>query len=57
MKPVDPVAIDTGRNPYVSPENGDSPYTKSHGPDDLPSQLTEYGYGFWFRYTTTYPVR
>lgn len=37
MKPVDAVAIDTGKNPYISPENGDSPYTKSHGPDDLPS--------------------
>lgn len=31
-------------------EDGDTPETNIDG-------LTEYGYGYWFRYLTTYPVR
>lgn len=59
VKVVPAVTVDTGAPgaKYTAAENGDAVLTKTHGADQLPTNLNEYGYGFWMRYLTTFPVR
>jgi hypothetical protein len=49
--------VSTGNNLLAAPTDGDSPLTKEHTLDQIPQALQEYGYGFWMRYLTHYPVR
>lgn len=39
------------------PFDGDSPFDKFTDTDGVPNKITEYGYGFWLRFLTTYPKR
>jgi hypothetical protein len=54
---VAPIVSNSGKDTLKAPVNGDAPLTKEHTLDQLPQNINEYGYGFWLRFLTHYPVR
>jgi hypothetical protein len=51
------VNINSGDGVLNAPTDGDSPLIKELTLTQLPGLVNEYGYGFWMRYLTHFPVR
>jgi hypothetical protein len=54
---VAPVTVNSGKDILKPSATSDPVFTKDLPLDSLPVNLNEYGYGFWFRFLTVYPVR
>lgn len=51
------VATSSGNDVIPAHTAKESPVKIEHTNDILPNTITEYGYGFWFRFLTHYPAR
>jgi hypothetical protein len=47
----------TTEDNLVSAVNSEPAVVREHNLDQLPPNIGEYGYGYWFRFLTVYPVR